>query len=151
MAFFGLLLFLTCVLLPYLKLDDNEGKINEIKRNLLVLNHERDALVNDIKLVEDANPVSLNDSASVIHVDAGTYRIQEIKKGIDLRTEQINLENQILEEMNAAQDKIVLFMGYFIIFSFLFVLFGFLLWYFKLQRPSNKSIKIDFLRKISED
>ncbi len=145
MAFFGLLLFLTCVLFPYLKFDDNNKQMNEIRRNLLVLNHERDALVNEIKLIEEAQVTAADDAGTI------NGRIAEIRKGVDLRTEQISLENQILEELSAKQGDIRLFMGYFIILSILISISGFVLWYLKVQRPLNRFIKLEFLKHIEKD
>lgn len=145
MALFGLLLFLTCVLLPYLKLDDNNKEINEIRRNLLVLNHERDALVNEIKQIEKAQ-VTIVDDANLVN-----GRIAEIRKKVDLRTEQISLENQILERHLEKQGDIRLFIGYFIILSVLISISGFILWYLKIQKPLNRFIKLEFLKQIEKE
>lgn len=145
MALFGLLLFLTCVLLPCLKLDDNNKEINEIRRNLLVLNHERDALVNEIKQIEEAQ-VTIVDDANLIN-----GRIAEIRKKVDLRTEQISLENQILERHLEKQGDIRLFIGYFIILSVLISISGFILWYLKIQKPLNRFIKLEFLKQIEKE
>ncbi len=151
MAFFGLLLFITCVLFPYLKLDDNNKEINEIRRNLLVLNHERDAMVNDIKLIEEAEIVNLNDSVISSDPRMLNGKIAEIRKGVDLRTEQISLENKILADQFEKQNDIKYFMGYFVIFSIIISLSGFVLWYLRIQRPLNRFIKLEFLKQVNQE
>ena len=152
MAFFGLLLFISCVLIPYLKFDDNADKIRDIRRNLVVLNHEREALVNDIKAIEDSKTINGLNQTDKSHSDQSTkLKISEIKKGIDLRTEQTGLENQILQEKTDEQHKLKYFMGYFSIFSFLFTTIGLLLWYFKIQRPINRKIKIELVNQPNKD
>ena len=92
MAFFGLLLFIACVLFPYLKYDDNDDKISDIRRKLVVLNHEREALVNDIKLIEEQQ---LGNAGEAEGVRSSSVQISEIRKGIDLRTEQIDRKSVV--------------------------------------------------------
>ena len=145
MAFFGLLLFLICVLFPYYKFDDNNKQMDEIRRNLLILNHERDAMVNEIKQIEEIQKGSSENNYMV------TAKIAEIKEGVDLRTEQISLENQILEEHAEKQGNIRMFMGYFVILSVLISVSGFIMWYMKIQRPLNRFIKLEFLKHIEKD
>ncbi len=152
MAFFGLLLFITCVLFPYLKYDDNDNKISDIRRNLVVITHEREVLVNQIKAIEDLQVEAISnpdESSSIIR--SSTAKISEIRKGIDLRTKQIGLENQILEQKLEKQHDIKYFMGYFIIFSSLITFLGFIFWYLKIQRPLNSSIKLEFIKHVSKD
>ncbi|MGQ8337150.1 hypothetical protein ACUNWD_11425 [Sunxiuqinia sp. A32] len=148
MTFFGLLIFFSCVLLPYLKLDDNEKEINDVRRNLVVLSQEREALVNDIKTMESFQNV--DDSTSRADIGFVGMKASEIKKGIDLRTEQISLENEILESEIAKQEKIKLFMVGSLVVSFIIIVIGFILWYVKIQRPMNRTIRLNLVKEVSE-
>ncbi|WP_423130007.1 hypothetical protein [Gaoshiqia sp. Z1-71] len=137
----GLLIFLFCVFLPAFYLELNRRDLNESQRKLEYLSQEREAMVGKIKSYE--LNISSADSLEVEEARAAYPRelIDQYRDEIDLRTRQIRLENNILDEQEVREEYIWWGILGFFVLSLALVVYGLIGWHLRIQRPVNILMK----------
>lgn len=145
-ASFGAVLFVLSLLFYYTSTERNRMQEKDLQRKIVEYSQEREAYIGIIKAYE----LAMADTAMQVPSTIDEQNIKPYKNKIDLRTKQLELEKQFMDDQVAyykSLGQITCGTGS---AGLLLIIIGVIFWAVKLQRPANNLLRREVRRQMHE-
>ncbi len=144
LASFGAVLAILGLLFYAVSFAHQQTEVREIQRKMVEFSHERESFIGKIKALDAA----VGDSLKQVALQADQLNLPQYKDKIDLRTKQLKLEEQLLQEQQLESGLLTMVSVGLSGAGLLLLLVSLIFWAVKLQAPYNRYLLAELKQKL---